>query len=75
MSSNIELRNERNVDFFEGLKGQGQERHGTTKRYGAESMFGLKEETVTESRRLWYRKSFMNCCDYIRVVKWREKDG
>jgi hypothetical protein len=37
-------------DFFEGPKEQ--ERHGTTKRYATESIFGLKEEEVTESRRL-----------------------
>jgi len=54
-------------DFFEGP--QEQERHGTAKRYDAESMFGLKEEGVTESRRLWYKNSFMNCCD-PQIVFW-----
>jgi hypothetical protein len=49
-------------DFFEGLKGQ--EGHGSTKRYDAESVFGLKEEEVRESRRLWYKNSFMNCSDH-----------
>jgi hypothetical protein len=48
-------------DFLAGLKGQG--RHGTTKRYDAERMFGLKEEEVTESGRLWYKNSFRNCPD------------
>jgi hypothetical protein len=53
-------------DFFEGLKRQ--ERHGTTERYDAESMFGLKEEAGTASRRLWYKNSFMNCSDPQTVL-------
>jgi hypothetical protein len=43
-------------DFLAGLKGQ--ESHGTTRRYDAESVFGLKEEKVTERSRLWYKNSF-----------------
>jgi hypothetical protein len=53
-------------DFFEGPKGK--ERPGTTKRYATESVFGLKEEEVTESRRLWYKNSFMNCSDPLIVA-------
>jgi hypothetical protein len=54
-------------DLFEGLKEQ--ERHGTTKRYDAERMFGLKEEEGTESRRFWYKNSFMNCSD-PQIIFW-----
>jgi len=61
MCANTELRNERNVRFVEGLKEQ--EGYGTTKRYDAESMSGLKKEEVKKSHRFWYKNSFMNCSD------------
>jgi hypothetical protein len=59
-------------DFLEGLRGS--ERHGTTKRYGAESMFGLREEEGTESGRLWYKNSFRNCSVPQIVFGWSNEE-